>query len=79
MDTSDGVAHLQAAAREMVAAARSFLDAVEEVVNDENRLTSVVTSVTDAMKGAADAVGDLGSKVTADRPSRVEHIDIDES
>ena len=77
METSDGVAHLQAAAREMVAAARSFLDVVEDVVNDEDRLTSMVTTVTDALKGAADAVGDLGGKVTPARPSRVEHIDID--
>jgi hypothetical protein len=77
MDTHDGVAHLQAAAREMVAAARSFLDAVEDVVNDEDRLASVVTTVSDAFKGAAGALGDLGAKVTPDRTSRVEHIDLD--
>lgn len=32
--TGDGVAHLQAAAREMIAAARAFLDVAEEVVED---------------------------------------------
>ena len=32
--TGEAVAHLQAAAREMIAAARAFLDVAEEVVED---------------------------------------------
>ncbi len=31
---SEAIAHLQAAAREMIAAARAFLDVAEEVVED---------------------------------------------
>ena len=35
---AEGVEHLQRAAREMVAAARSFLDAIEKVVEDRDAL-----------------------------------------
>ena len=76
-DLEDGVAHLQTAARELVAAARSFLDLVEDVVNDEGRLTSVVETVTDALRGAARSVGDLGARAQGAEEPRVEHIDLD--
>jgi len=54
------IAHLQAAAREMVAAARTFLDAVEAVVEDDERLGRAVGGVTDLLQQAADAVSHLG-------------------
>ena len=41
-----GVAHLQRAGREFVSAARSFLDAVEEVVEDRTRLGELAESFT---------------------------------
>ena len=38
----DGVEHLQAAASEMIAAGRAFLDAVEDLVRDREAVASVV-------------------------------------
>jgi hypothetical protein len=49
---SDGVDHLQAAARELIDAARAFLDVVEELVGDRDRLAEVAETV-GAMAGAA--------------------------
>jgi hypothetical protein len=91
MDTNEGMAHLQAAAREMVAAARSFLDALEEVVNDDARMTTVVSGVTDALRDATDVVTGVGRRVvptreprrdgwtdgTGEPDGRVERIDLD--
>jgi len=48
----DGVEHLQSAAREMIAAARTFLDVVDDVVGDHAALTSL-----------ADALGSMGQAV----------------
>ncbi len=91
MDTNEGMAHLQAAAREMVAAARSFLDALEDVVNDDDRMTTVVSGVTDALRDATDVVTGVGRRVVPNREprrdgstdgagepdGRVERIDLD--
>lgn len=48
---AEGIEHLQAAAREMLAAARSFLDVVEDVVEDPERLSAAATSVVDLVRG----------------------------
>lgn len=74
MDGADGLAHLQAAAREMVAAGRSFLDAVEEAVSDDDRMASVLGGMTDLLGQVTDAVSKLGT--TSPRPDRdrVKHI-----
>jgi hypothetical protein len=87
MDTNEGMAHLQAAAREMVAAARSFLDALEDVVNDDDRMTTVVSGVTDMLRDATDTVAGVGRRVVTNRggdpgpdgsgDGRVERIDLD--
>jgi hypothetical protein len=53
--TTDAVEHLQTAARELIAAARLFLDAAEEVVEDPSRV-----------REAADAAGGLLGDVVAD-------------
>ena len=64
----DGLEHLQAAAREMIAAAHSMLDAVDELLDDPQMVSSVTTafatvgrviesavaSVTDAVKTTGD-------------------------
>ncbi len=60
-DTSAGVEHLQNAAREMIAAARLFLDAAEEVVEDPQ----VVSELGGAVRGV---VSDLAR--AADRRAR---------
>lgn len=59
---NDGTAQLQRAAREVLGAARSFLDAVEELVEDRDKLHGAVESVTSV-------VGDLVAKVSPSRPS----------
>lgn len=41
----DGVDHLQAAAREMIGAARAFLDVLEELVGDEERVAQAAEAV----------------------------------
>ncbi len=55
---AEGVEHLQRAAREMVAAARSFLDAIEKVVEDRDALREVSASLTGMAATVGDALGD---------------------
>jgi hypothetical protein len=52
----EGVEHLQAAARELIAAARAALDVAEEVVNDPDAVSS--------MAGSLSSVGDLARRLT---------------
>ena len=53
---SEGIGHLQAAAHEMIEAARAFLDVIEDFVGDEQKLTAVAEAVTSAARGAARSV-----------------------
>jgi F420-dependent methylenetetrahydromethanopterin dehydrogenase len=76
MAADEGVAHLQAAAREMVAAAREFLDAVEQVVEDDDRMSRVVGGLADLFHQASDAMSRMG-RDPSHGPSgedRVRHI-----
>jgi hypothetical protein len=52
----EGVEHLQAAARELIAAARAALDVAEEVVNDPETLATLA--------GTLATVGDVARRVT---------------
>jgi len=65
-EVQDGVEHLQAAAHEMIAAGRAFLDAVEDVVRDRDAVASVV----DAFGSIAHAAGQAASQA-ASQASRV--------
>ncbi|CAN5708849.1 hypothetical protein BH10ACT3_BH10ACT3_09670 [soil metagenome] len=47
---AEGVEHLQRAAREMLKAARSFLDVVEDVVEDPERLTGAAAGFADLVR-----------------------------
>ncbi len=49
--TAEGVEHLQAAARELLGAARAFLDVVEDVVDDPDRLSGAAATVSDLVRG----------------------------
>lgn len=73
-----GVEHLQAAAREMIGAARAFLDVIEDLVDDEDKVADVFTAVGDATRAATRAA-QRGAGLGDDRaaPGRVEHIDVD--
>ena len=55
--SAEGVEHLQAAARELLLAARSFLNVVEEVVEDRDRLAGAASGVVDLLRdGLAGAI-----------------------
>jgi len=53
-----GVEHLQAAAKEMIAAARAFLDVVEDVVADPEKVADVVSAVGSVASSVGDAARD---------------------
>ena len=53
--TVEAIDHLQTAASEMIAAARSFLDAVEGVVHDREAVATVVETFTTVAQAAAQA------------------------
>jgi len=57
---SEGVEHLQAAAQEMLAAARSFLDAVEDVVADRDKMNAMVGVVVDVMETVGKSLASFG-------------------
>ena len=77
----EGLEHLQAAAHEMIAAARSMLDAVEELVDDPRAATSMasaVATVSKLIEGAVASVSGMGSggaSEPADEP-RVQRIKV---
>jgi hypothetical protein len=85
---AEGVEHLQSAAREMIAAARTFLDVVEEVVGDNSALASVAEALGSfgqvVSRAANRAAGDDGADGSAapdqgdegSARSRVQHIDL---
>jgi hypothetical protein len=50
---AEGLAHLQAAAREMLAAARAMLDVVEGLVEDPKAVTALVDTVGAVVRDAA--------------------------
>ena len=84
-----GVEHLQAAAHEVLAAARSFLNAVEDVVSDRDKLSAAAATVTDLLGTAGASISNLADRVTGQPPSgsgdpaaatprpRVRRIDVD--
>ena len=84
-DLERGVEHLQAAAHEMVAAARSFLDVVEDVVSDREKLAETFTELLASAGGSLARVADRvsGSAGAGDgpdsaaRPLRVRRIHVD--
>ena len=59
----EGLEHLQTAAHEMIAAARSMLDAVEELLDDPRAATSMATAfatVSRLVEGAVASVSGMG-------------------
>ena len=68
--TGEAVAHLQSAARELIAAVRAFLDVAEEVVDDPK-----------AGEALLDTLGDVARRVvprsSPEDDGGVEHIAVD--
>ena len=77
---ADGLAHLQAAARELIHAARAMLDVAEELVEDPGTVSAVADAVGMAVRTAARAgrrAAGLGDDGDASTPgSGVEHISV---
>jgi hypothetical protein len=81
-EARDGIDHLQAAAREMIAAARSFLDAAEALMEDPGvakgllaQLGNVVATVARAATSAGSGDGGHPND-DDDPPSKVERIPV---
>lgn len=71
---AEGIDHLQAAALEMVQAARAFLDVVEEFVSDRDKVADVV-AVVGSMAEAAGRAARSGPPTRApDDDDRVQPI-----
>lgn len=70
----EGLHHLQAAAREAIAAARAFLDVAEVLVADP----AVVSTVADAVGSVVRAAAQRGRSAVDDdhEGGRVEHIEV---
>lgn len=81
---ADGLDHLQRAGRELIAAARAFLDVAEDVVADRERVAEVVAFVGTVAEAAGDAAGDAvrgARRAATDEPPgpsspHVEHIQV---
>ena len=76
---ADGLAHLQAAARELIQAARAMLDVAEGLVEDPSAVTAVADTVGSLVRTAARAgrraVDDAGSD--DDAPPGVQRIRVE--
>jgi hypothetical protein len=75
----EGLEHLQAAAHEMIAAARSMLDACEEMLEDPRAgetLASIVGSVARVVGGVTGLVPRQDAPHDEQDASRVQHIKI---
>jgi hypothetical protein len=75
----EGLEHLQAAAHEMIAAARSMLDAVEEIVDDPRAATSMAaafSTMSRLIEGAVASVSGMvaGNASEPDDEPRVQRI-----
>jgi hypothetical protein len=74
---SEGVEHLQAAAKEMIRATRSLLDAAEGLVEDPSALQGLLGTLGSVASAAAGRLrSDLHGAGDPDEPGHVQHIDL---
>jgi hypothetical protein len=73
--TAEAIAHLQTAGREMIAAARAFLDVAEELVEDPKAGEALLTTLGDVARRVVPNRGGGGGD--DDGTGGVEHIHID--
>ena len=71
-----GIEHLQAAAREMIQATRSLLDAAEELIDDPKSVQDLVGSLTHAAQTAAARFRPGRSAGGDDDEGHVQHIKV---
>ena len=75
-DLADGLEHLQAAARELIRAGRSLLDAAEGLVDDPTALQGVLGTLGSLAQAAAGRLRDGGSADGDDGDGGVERIPV---
>jgi hypothetical protein len=73
---AEGLEHLQAAAREMIRATRSLLDAAEELVDDPKSVQDLVGSLAHAAQMAASRLRPTGAADGDDDGGHVQHIKV---
>jgi hypothetical protein len=72
----DGLDHLQAAAREMIQAARAMLDVAEHLVNDPATATTIVGALGAMAQAATANLMHPGPPAPSEESSSVEHITV---
>jgi hypothetical protein len=74
----EGIEHLQAAAREMIQATRSLLDAAEELIDDPRSVQDLVGSLAQAAQMAVSRIrpGATPGAPGADDAQHVQHIKV---
>jgi hypothetical protein len=70
----DGIEHLQAAAREVIKASRSLLDAAEELVDDPRSVQDIVATLTGLAQAAAARLRPPGSAGDDDGDGHIQRI-----
>lgn len=70
-----GMEHVQAAAREMIEATRTLLDAAEELLDDPRSVQDIVTTLTSVVQAAAAHFSPPDAS-TDDGKSQVERIEV---
>ena len=73
---AQGIEHLQAAAREMIRATRSLLDAAEELVDDPKSVQDLVGSLAHAAQMAASRLRPSAPGHPDDDGGHVQHIKV---
>lgn len=74
---SQGIDHLQNAAKELIAAARSFLDVLEDVVDDQNALRDAASVVGSVVESAVRAARHPDDPFGGGGRGGVEHVPVD--
>ncbi|KAA0232524.1 MAG: hypothetical protein JJLCMIEE_01856 [Acidimicrobiales bacterium] len=74
---AEGVEHLQTAAKELIEAARAFLDVIDDFVDDRERLSSAISSLGSAIESAAGKPSAPAGVDDRLANYRVQHIPVD--
>jgi len=75
----DDLDRLRGAAQELISATRGFLDAVEEIVTDDERLRSISDGVGEVVRSVSSAVRRFGAERDEPPPAtdRIERITVE--
>lgn len=74
---AEGMEHLQTAAKELIEAARAFLDVIDDFVDDRERLSSAISSLGSAIESASSKPSERPGSDDRLAGYRVQHIPVD--